>query len=59
MYYKSKEVKKLGHDCSDLQGFGEQIRRELSKRLPQDRDVKVLDVGTGFAITTYSSYSRL
>jgi ArsR family transcriptional regulator len=35
-----------------LHGFGEQIRVELSKRVPRDAEVKVLDVGTGFAMTT-------
>jgi len=52
MHYKGKEVKELGQNHSDLQGFGEQIRMELSKRIPHGKDVKALDVGTGFAITT-------
>jgi ubiquinone/menaquinone biosynthesis C-methylase UbiE len=54
VYYKGKEVSELGHghDGSDLHGFGEQIRVELSKRIPRDEEVKVLDVGTGFAMTT-------
>jgi len=35
---------------SDLHGFGEEIRGELKRRIPSDKKLKVLDVGTGFGI---------
>jgi len=35
---------------SDLHGHGEAIRKELGKRIPRDRRLKALDVGTGFGI---------
>jgi SAM-dependent methyltransferase len=52
MFYKGREVKELGRHNSDLHGFGDRVRNELSRRIPLDRDVKILDVGTGFATTT-------
>jgi len=35
---------------TDLHGYGEEIRRELGRRIPRDKKLKVLDVGTGFGI---------
>jgi len=35
---------------TDLHGYGEEIRRELKRRIPRGRKLKVLDVGTGFGI---------
>jgi ubiquinone/menaquinone biosynthesis C-methylase UbiE len=35
---------------TDLHGYGEEIRKELGRRLPRDETLKVLDVGTGFGI---------
>jgi SAM-dependent methyltransferase len=65
MFYKGREVKALGRHNSDLHGFGDKVRNELSTRIPRDRDVRVLDVGTGFATTaeflarTLSKESRI
>lgn len=52
MFYKGKEVRRLGRHSSDLHGFGGQVREELSKHIPSRRGLKVLEVGTGFANTT-------
>ena len=35
---------------TDLHGYGDEIRRELGSRIPRDKRLKVLDVGTGFGI---------
>ncbi len=35
---------------TDLHGYGEAIRGELGRRIPRDKRLKVLDVGTGFGI---------
>jgi len=35
---------------TDLHGYGEAIRTELRRRIPRNRMLKVLDVGTGFGI---------
>jgi ubiquinone/menaquinone biosynthesis C-methylase UbiE len=35
---------------TDLHGYGEEIRKELGKRIPRDKKLNVLDVGTGFGI---------
>ncbi len=51
MYYKGRQIRELGRTNSDLHGFGDSIRQELSKRLPAGA-LKALDVGTGFGITT-------
>ncbi|MDA4118464.1 MAG: class I SAM-dependent methyltransferase [Thaumarchaeota archaeon] len=49
MYYKGE---KMGETSSntDLHGFGPQIRSELAARIPFDRKLRVLDVGTGFGL---------
>jgi ubiquinone/menaquinone biosynthesis C-methylase UbiE len=48
-YYKGGKMAKTSSN-TDLHGYGEAIRRELRRRIPRDRKVKVLDVGTGFGI---------
>jgi len=35
---------------TDLHGYGEEIRREVGSRVPRDKRLRVLDVGTGFGI---------
>jgi ubiquinone/menaquinone biosynthesis C-methylase UbiE len=35
---------------TDLHGNGEEIRKEIGSRIPRDKKLKVLDVGTGFGI---------
>jgi len=35
---------------TDLHGYGEEIRKELGSRIPRNKKLKVLDVGTGFGI---------
>jgi len=35
---------------TDLHGYGEEIKKELGRRIPRDKKLKVLDVGTGFGI---------
>ena len=37
---------------SDFHGYGGKIRKELAVHIPKNRNVKVLDVGTGFGSTT-------
>jgi len=39
-----------GSPNTDLHGYGEQIRKEVGSRVPRDKKLKVLDVGTGFGI---------
>ena len=41
-------MRRSSSGSTDLHGFGEEIRRELAERIPNDA-VRVLDVGTGFA----------
>src|ERR1039457_7535868 len=35
---------------TDLHGYGEEIRKQIGSRIPRDKKLKVLDVGTGFGI---------
>lgn len=49
MYYKGERLATTSPN-SDLHGYGEAIREELAGRIPQDRAVRALDVGTGFGI---------
>lgn len=49
MYYKGKKTREPIGPSSDLHGYGGQIREELSKRIDLERDLRVLDVGTGLA----------
>jgi len=48
LFYKGKRMKKTPSPGADLQGFGYDVRGELASRIPHG-DIKVLDVGTGFA----------
>lgn len=48
-YYKGDKVA-VASQNSDLHGHGEAIRKELGKRIPRDKKLKALDVGTGFGI---------
>jgi ubiquinone/menaquinone biosynthesis C-methylase UbiE len=49
LYYKGAKVG-VASSNTDLHGHGESIRRELRKRIPGDRRLRALDVGTGFGI---------
>ena len=51
MFYKGKKVRGLGSHNSDFFGFGDMIRAELSSRIESSTGLRVLDVGTGFAVT--------
>jgi len=44
---------------SDLHGFGDEIRKELKGRIPRDKKLRVLDVGTGFGINVEFLARRL
>lgn len=48
-YYKGGKMVVASRN-TDLHGYGEAIRGELGKRIPRERRLKVLDVGTGFGI---------
>jgi ubiquinone/menaquinone biosynthesis C-methylase UbiE len=49
LFYKGG---KLAHSSpnTDLHGYGEGIRKQVGRRIPRDKKLKVLDVGTGFGI---------
>jgi ubiquinone/menaquinone biosynthesis C-methylase UbiE len=49
LFYKGGKIAAAPPD-TDLHGYGEEIREELGRRIPRDRKLKVLDVGTGFGI---------
>lgn len=49
MYFKGEMRTGTVGAGSDFHGFGPQIRKQLAARIPVDRDLRVLDVGTGFA----------
>jgi ubiquinone/menaquinone biosynthesis C-methylase UbiE len=49
LYYKGEKMGKTSSN-TDLHGFGPQIRSELAARIPFDRKLRVLDVGTGFGL---------
>jgi ubiquinone/menaquinone biosynthesis C-methylase UbiE len=49
LFYKGGKMEAASTD-TDLHGYGEEIRRELGRRVPRDEKLKVLDVGTGFGI---------
>jgi ubiquinone/menaquinone biosynthesis C-methylase UbiE len=49
LFYKGEKVAAASSN-TDLHGHGEEIRRELGRRIPRERELKVLDVGTGFGI---------
>jgi ubiquinone/menaquinone biosynthesis C-methylase UbiE len=44
---------------TDLHGYGEEIRKELGRRIPRKRKLKVLDVGTGFGMNVAFLARRL
>jgi len=44
---------------TDLHGYGGEIRKELGKRVPKGKRLKVLDVGTGFGINVAFLARRL
>jgi ubiquinone/menaquinone biosynthesis C-methylase UbiE len=49
MFYKGGKMVAASPN-TDLHGYGEEIRKELGRRMPRDKKLKVLDVGTGFGI---------
>jgi ubiquinone/menaquinone biosynthesis C-methylase UbiE len=50
-FYKGEKLAAAAASSNtDLHGYGEEIRKELGRRLPRDETLKVLDVGTGFGI---------
>lgn len=49
MFYKGGKMASASPN-SDLHGYGEEIRKELGKRISRDKKLKVLDLGTGFGI---------
>jgi ubiquinone/menaquinone biosynthesis C-methylase UbiE len=49
MFYKGGKMVEASLN-TDLHGYGEEIRKELGSRIPRDKKLKVLDVGTGFGI---------
>ena len=49
MFYKGRQMA-ASSQHTDLHGYGEEIRKELGGRIPRDKKLKVLDVGTGFGI---------
>ena len=48
MYYKGKKVERPIAPSTDFHSYGNKIRAELATRIPKNRKIKVLDVGTGF-----------
>lgn len=50
MHYKGEKMTAVSGN-TDLHGYGEAIRREIGRRVPRDKKLKALDVGTGFGIS--------
>jgi ubiquinone/menaquinone biosynthesis C-methylase UbiE len=50
LLYKGRKMEATTSTNSDFHGYGEEIRRELGKRIPRRKRLKVLDVGTGFGV---------
>jgi ArsR family transcriptional regulator len=48
-HYKGEKMA-VASSNTDLHGYGEAIREEVGRRIPRDRRLKVVDVGTGFGI---------
>jgi ubiquinone/menaquinone biosynthesis C-methylase UbiE len=48
-HYKGEKMD-VASSNTDLHGYGEAIRKELGSRIPRDRKLSILDVGTGFGI---------
>lgn len=54
LYYKGKKVDGPISPSTDFHGYGDKIRREIAWRIPKKsrgKDLRVLDVGTGFGST--------
>ena len=49
MFYKGGKMVAASTN-TDLHGYGNEIRREIGRRIPRKGKLKVLDVGTGFGI---------
>jgi ubiquinone/menaquinone biosynthesis C-methylase UbiE len=58
LYYKGE---KMGRNPqhSDFHGYGVVIRERLAGIIPKDEDIRVLDIGTGVALTTQFLLQRL
>jgi ubiquinone/menaquinone biosynthesis C-methylase UbiE len=52
MYYKGERMEGPNSPNTDFHGNGRAIRKELRRRIPSNRRVRVLDVGTGMGQTT-------
>jgi len=50
MFHYKGEKMAVASSNTDLHGYGEEIRKEIGSRIPRDKKLKVLDVGTGFGI---------
>lgn len=50
MFHYKGEKMAVASCNSDLHGQGDAIRAELGRRIPRGKELKVLDVGTGFGI---------
>lgn len=51
MYFKGEKVEASHAPDSDFHGYGPPIRARLSKLIPNNEDIRVLDIGTGMAST--------
>ena len=59
MFYKGEKMDSSRCLPHDFHGFGEQIRDRLASRIPSDKRLKVLDVGTGFGLNVVFLAERL
>jgi len=48
-FYKGRKMSTTSQN-SDLQGYGDEVRMELGRRISRVKKLRVLDVGTGFGI---------
>jgi ubiquinone/menaquinone biosynthesis C-methylase UbiE len=48
-HYKGEKMA-VASSNTDLHGYGEEIRKELGRRIARDKKLRILDVGTGFGI---------
>ena len=58
MFYKGGKLVAASPN-TDLHGYGEAIRKELEKRVPANKELTVLDVGTGFGMNVEFLARRL